>query len=164
MSSRGRDDPDEFTQETHDYRRIRIVVDPSVEQGCWLLLNGHCMVFGKIEDLSMRGHNAHRNLRVGSSAFDSAHCDDTYVFFAVPKSMYILPLPINCSTASVNCHFDGLGKTAHVKGNGLDAPKKVEETWCAVARGIRLRSRTLRAQCHARSSEGRLKILCTLAL
>ena len=56
------------------------MVDPSVEQGRWLLLNGHCMVLGKIEDLSMRGHNAHRNLRVGSSAFDSAHCDDTYVF------------------------------------------------------------------------------------
>ena len=77
--------------------------------------------------------------------------------------MYNLPLPIICSTAGVNCHFDGLGKTAHVNGNGLDVPK-VEETWRAVARGIKLRSRTLRAQCHARCSEGRLKILCTLAL
>ena len=114
----------------------------------------------------MRGHNAHRNLRVGSSASDSAHCDDTHVPCGAEVSVHFATsdkLLNLLATASVNCHFDGLGKMTHVNRNSLDVPK-LEETWCAVARGIRMRSRTLRAHCHARSSEGRLKILCTLAL
>ena len=72
------------------------MVDPSLEQGRWLLLNGHFLVFGTIEDLFMRGHNAHRNLCVTTS--DSA----------------LLNL---LATASVSCHLDELGKTAHVNGN-----------------------------------------------
>ena len=106
----------------------------------------------------MRGHNAHSNLRVGSSASDSVHCDDIYLpcgaeVFVTSPSDKLLNL---VATASVSCHLDGLGKTAHVNKNSLDVPN-LEETWCAVARGIRLRSRTLGAHCHARSSEGRFK-------
>ena len=91
----------------------------------------------------MRCHNAHRNLRVGSSTSDSAHCDDTYVpcgaeiyvhFATSDKLLNLL------ATACVSCHLDELGKTAHVNGN---------QTW---------------KRSGPRSSEGKLKILCTLAL
>ena len=102
----------------------------------------------------MRGHNAHRTLRVGSSASD---CDDTYVPCGAEVSVHFATsdkLLNLLATANVSCHFDGLGKMTHANRNSLDVPK-LEETWCAVARGIRLRSRTLRAHCHARSSEGK---------
>ena len=136
MSSRGRDDPDEFTR---DARHRRIVVDPSVEQGRWLLLNGHCLVSGKIEYLFMRGHNAHRNLCVGCSTSDSAHCDNTYVpcsaeiyvhFATSDKLLNLL------ATASVSCRLDELGKTAHVNGNQTlkrSGAQPHEESGCAVA-------------------------------
>ena len=72
---------------------------------------------------------------VSDPALSTALTVTTLMFFAVPKSMYILPLPVNCSTASVNCHFDGLGKTAHVNGNGWKRPgvQSHEVPGCAVA-------------------------------
>ena len=115
------------------------MVDPSVEQGRWLLLNGHCLIFGNIEDLSCAGHNARRNLCVGSSTSDSAHCDDTYVscgakiyvhFATSDKLLNLL------ATASVSCHLNELGKTAHVNGNQTwkrSGAQSHEESGCAVA-------------------------------
>ena len=62
------------------------------------------------------------------------------MFLAVPKSTYISPLPINCSTclatACVSCHLDELGKTAHVNGNQTwkrSGAQSHEESGCAVA-------------------------------
>ena len=45
----------------------------------------------------MRGHNVHRNLRVGSSASDSAHCEDIYLPCGA-EVFVASPFPKNCST------------------------------------------------------------------
>ena len=87
---------------------------------------------------------------VSDPALPTALTVTTLMFLAAQKSLSLRHI------RRTSCHLDGQSKTARVNKNSLDVPN-LEETWCAVARGIRLRSRSLRAHCHSRSSEGIFK-------
>ena len=85
------------------------------------------------------GHNAHRAIYVLDPALPTALTVTTLMFLAVPKFLYTSPLPMKLlnllATASVSCHFDGLGKTTHVTYQTWKRPgaQSHEESGGAVA-------------------------------